>query len=89
MIRNPLGKFRADFLRHIKRRWLETDFGNQINEVINNICDKLGTTASNLVPMLARYKSATALFGVIACSILIVVFIVADILWIVVNKEDR
>lgn len=46
------------------------DFGNQINEVINNICDKLGTTATNLAPMLARYKSATALFGIIVCSVL-------------------
>ena len=62
------------------------DIGNQVNEVINNICDKLGTTATNLVPMLARYKSANALFGVIACSVLIVAFIVIAVL---TNKKAK
>ena len=46
----------------------------------------MGTTANSLVPKLAEYKSATALFGVIVYSILIITFIVVGTS---MNKEAR
>lgn len=31
---------------------------NDINSIINNLCDKLGTTASKLIPEMAGYQIA-------------------------------
>lgn len=31
---------------------------NDVNSIINNLCDKLGTTASKLIPEMAGYQIA-------------------------------
>lgn len=36
--------------------------GTEINEVINNLCSKLGVTANYLVPKLAEYKAITSAY---------------------------
>ena len=37
----------------------------EINAVINNLCDKLGTTASQLLPEIAKMKTAECIMSVI------------------------
>ncbi len=32
--------------------------GNEVNEIINNLCNKLGVAVSELIPALARYQIA-------------------------------
>lgn len=44
--------------------------GNEVNEVINNICDKLGYAASEITPEMARYMIAKDWFEVIAFLII-------------------
>ena len=46
------------------------------NVVIDNICNKIGTTADILVPELARYKEYSYLAGGILCIICIVVSVI-------------
>ena len=36
--------------------------GTEINEIINNLCSKLGVTANYLVPKLAEYKAITSAY---------------------------
>ena len=37
-------------------------FGTEINDVINNLCGKLGVTANYLVPKLAEYKAIASAY---------------------------
>lgn len=37
-------------------------FGTEINDVINNLCSKLGVTANCLVPKLAEYKAIASAY---------------------------
>lgn len=47
--------------------------GNEVNEVINNICDKLGYAASEITPEMARYMIAVDTFDIIASALLCIV----------------
>ena len=50
------------------------------NAIIDNICNKLGTTADILVPELVRYKEYSYLAGFIICIICIVISVI--LIWI-------
>ena len=47
--------------------------GNEVNEVINNICNKLGYAASEITPEMARYMIAKDTFAVIASVVILMV----------------
>ena len=47
--------------------------GNEINVVIDNLCNKLGTTVENLIPELARYHIAMQIVGIVICVVAIFV----------------
>ena len=51
-----------------------------VNATIDNICNKIGTTADILVPEFARYKEYSYLSGIIICTICIAVS--ASLIWI-------
>lgn len=58
----------------------------QVNDVINNICNKLGYAASELTPEMARYMSIrTGTFAGVGFLILIV----AALLWMATVKTYR
>ena len=42
----------------------------EINEIINSLCERFGTTAEKLIPAMARYYIATNSFGLILGLIL-------------------
>lgn len=46
--------------------------GKEVNQIIDNICDKLGYAASEITPEMARYMIAQSVFGII-CSVLILI----------------
>ena len=48
--------------------------GNEINQVIDNLCEKLGTTAAQLAPEFARMEIAR---GVISIAVGILILVVA------------
>lgn len=63
--------------------------GAEINEVINNICDKLGILASELIPEMGKMEVAE--YGSI-CAIAIIILLVAVLMLIIgmkKNKEDQ
>lgn len=43
----------------------------EINAVINNLCEKLGTTASQLLPEIAKMKTAECMTTVIICFVVL------------------
>lgn len=45
-----------------------------INEIINNLCDKLGTTAELLIPEYAKMKIASSIAELIISSVIIAVY---------------
>ena len=47
--------------------------GNEVNEVINNICNKLGYVASEITPEMARYMIAKNTFAVIASVLILII----------------
>lgn len=49
---------------------------NEVNEVINNICDKLGYAASEITPEMARYMIAQCIYGVIVCIVLMIIAVI-------------
>lgn len=49
--------------------------GNEVNEVINNICEKLGYAASEITPEMAKYMIAKDIFGVLACIAIDAIYI--------------
>lgn len=60
--------------------------GTEVNEVINNICDKLGILASELIPELGRMKIAEESSLI---AILVVVLIVSVIMLVAGIKKGR
>ena len=60
--------------------------GTEVNEVINNICDKLGILASELIPELGRMKVAEASTEIV---ILAVILIVSVIMLVAGTKKGR
>ena len=53
--------------------------GNEVNEVINNICNKLGYAASEITPEMARYMIAKDTFTVIASVVILIISILVVI----------
>lgn len=49
--------------------------GNEVNEVINNICNKLGYAASEITPEMAKYMIAKDTFAVIASVLILIISI--------------
>lgn len=65
--------------------------GNEVNEVINNICDKLGYAASEITPEMARYMIAKDTFTVLASALVCAICVAVAIKMIKVirkHKED-
>lgn len=54
--------------------------GNEVNEVINNICSKLGYAASEITPEMARYMIARNTFEVIVCVVFMIIATVIGIM---------
>ena len=48
----------------------------KINAVINNLCEKFGTTTQFLVPEIAKYKIATDVVGIIFSTVLIIILVI-------------
>lgn len=46
--------------------------GTEINIVIDNLCNKLGTTVENLIPELARYHIVMDMVGIAMCVAMII-----------------
>jgi len=46
--------------------------GKEVNQIIDNICDKLGYAASEITPEMARYMIAQSVFGIV-CAVLILI----------------
>lgn len=53
--------------------------GKEVNEVINNICDKLGYAASEITPEMAKYMIAKDTFTVGICALLVIASIICII----------
>lgn len=65
--------------------------GNEVNEVINNICDKLGYAASEITPEMAKYMIAKDTFAVLASALVCAICVAVAIKMIKVirkHKED-
>ena len=48
----------------------------KINAVINNLCEKFGTTAEFLVPEIAKYEIATDVVWIIFSTVLIIILVI-------------
>ena len=62
---------------------------NDVNSVINNLCDKLGTTASKLIPEMAGYQIAKHSIWLVISLIFIGVAIGFTIRLLWMRKRDR
>ena len=61
---------------------------NDVNSIINNLCDKLGTTASKLIPEMAGYQIAKHSIWLVVSLIFIGVAIGFTIKLLWMNKKD-
>lgn len=61
---------------------------NDVNSIINNLCDKLGTTASKLIPEMAGYQIAKHSIWLVISLIFIGVAIGLTIKILRMHKED-
>ena len=62
---------------------------NDVNSVINNLCDKLGTTASKLIPEMAGYQIAKHSIWLVVSLIFIGVAIGFTIRLLWMKRNDR
>ena len=62
---------------------------NDVNSVINNLCDKLGTTASKLIPEMAGYQIAKHSIWMVVSLIFIGVCIGLTIRLLLMRKKNR
>jgi len=62
---------------------------NDVNSVINNLCDKLGTTASKLIPEMAGYQIAKHSIWLVISLIFIGVAIGLTIRLLWMRKKNR
>ena len=52
---------------------------NEVNEVINNICEKVGigfNNAKEFIPVFAKYKAINDAFVCVGCLIITVIFVI-------------
>lgn len=61
---------------------------NDINSIINNLCDKLGTTASKLIPEMAGYQIAKHSIWLVVSLIFIGVAVGLTIRLLWMHKKD-
>lgn len=61
---------------------------NDVNSIINNLCNKLGTTASKLIPEMAGYQIAKHSIGLVISFIFIGVAIGLTIRLLWMRKRD-
>ena len=50
--------------------------GNDVNVVVNTLCEKFGTTAEFLIPEVAKYKVSTSFAKVVSLYILLIIFFI-------------
>lgn len=62
--------------------------GEQVNEVIDNLCQKIGSTQEMLVPEMAKFCIARAWVNAAFCGIILIFCIVMTIVCIRKSKED-
>ena len=63
--------------------------GSEINEVINNLCDKLGVAAEYLIPEMARVHIAQNIAMMITAFIISMFFVVVGIvIWRNIKKDE-
>lgn len=61
---------------------------NDVNNIINNICEKLGTTASKLIPEMAGYNIAKSSIWLIISSIMLIASVLLIIKIVKMYKAD-
>ena len=61
---------------------------NEINVIIEKLCEKLGTSAQFLIPELAKLNIAINIYTIIACIIAAVVLAALG-MWGVKNRKDE
>lgn len=47
----------------------EGNMGNEVNNIINNLCEKLGTTVTNLTPEMARMNIAEDMVAIVITAL--------------------
>ena len=52
---------------------MDNNISNNVNSIINNLCDKLGTTVDYLIPEMAKYYITRHTVGVIISIIIIII----------------
>ena len=61
--------------------------GRQVNEVIDNLCQKIGSTQQMLVPEMARLVIARSCVNAVFCAIMCLVCILLLVKWTRVMKD--
>ena len=61
---------------------------NEINVVIEKLCEKLGTSVQFLIPELAKLNIVTDIYTIITCMIVAAVLAVLGV-WGVKNRKDE
>lgn len=62
--------------------------GEQVNEVVDNLCQKIGSTQQMLVPEMARLIIARSCVNAAFCAIMCLVCILLIVKWIRVMKSE-
>lgn len=62
--------------------------GNEINEVINNICDRLGILATELIPEMANMHIAEDIIAIVITLVALVAVIILTVLYSRKNKVN-
>ena len=62
--------------------------GYEVNEVINNICDKLGILASELIPEMGKMKTAELGVWLVMLGVMVLLSVVMFLLSVRADKYD-
>ena len=63
--------------------------GEQVNDVIDNLCQKIGSTQQMLVPEMARLVIARSCVNAAFCALICIVCILLLVKWRRVTKSDE
>ena len=63
--------------------------GEQVNEVIDNLCQKIGSTQEMLVPEMARLIIARSCVNVAFCALMCIVCILIIVKWARAMKNEK
>ena len=72
--------------------WAENEvvmIGEQVNEVVDNLCQKIGSTQQMLVPEMARLIIARSCVNAAFCALMCLVCILLIVKWIRVTKSEE